>query len=139
MTRAFGARGPSGASSTAPALVQDPGLSPTRVVVQLQEGHDHLDSVKGSRVGMSSLHLAMMVRALHANTCDLFARSDQDAYERAVERLCATLHRAMTSRFGRTGTNMGGNRLRETFQASRVGKRATCRLDMGGAGQLSLT
>ena len=110
-------------------------MTVTRIRVQLQEGHNDLHSVTNLRHGMTYLEVAMAVRTLHANTCHLFPkRLDQIAYQRVIDRLCATLERAMRGRFaGKTA----GNQFREQFPATREGKTAIYRVDVEVTGPLA--
>lgn len=106
----------------------------TRAVAQLQEGHNHLDSVKNQREGLTFTEVYMLVLTLHARTEGLFPnRTDQDAYRRAVEKLREHLARASRTQFSSTG----GNQFRETFQATRDGKRRTYRIDIEVSGRLA--
>jgi hypothetical protein len=109
----------------------------TRVVVQLQQGTNHLDSVKMvATPPQDTIHwiqVAMMVRTLHARTCVLFGKTDQAPYLRAVDAICRKLETAMRTRFQATG----GNQFRETFSGAHAGKRATYRIDIEIAGPIS--
>lgn len=110
-------------------------MAPSRIRVQLQEGHNDLHSIKNSGHGLTYLEVAMAVRTLHENTCDLFpGKIDQVAYERATNKLCQKLERAMKGQFaGRTA----GNQFREQFSATRNGKRRTYRIDVEITGPLA--
>ena len=110
-------------------------MSQTRVVVQLQQGTNHIDSVKmvasWPQEAVHWIQVAMMmVRTLHARTCGLFGKTDQAPYQRAVDAICRKLETAMKTRFQATG----GNQFRETFSGAHAGKRATYRIDIEIAG-----
>jgi hypothetical protein len=111
-------------------------MSITRIRVQLQEGHNDIQSVTNERIGLTFLEIAMAVRTLHENTRDLFPKkNDQVAYDNAVERLCAELGRARSGRFI---AQSAGNQFREKFQATRGGKTATYRIDIEVAGPIAV-
>ncbi len=114
-------------------------MSQTRVVVQLQQGTNHMDSVKMVATPPQDtiywIQVAMMVRTLHARTCGLFGKTDQAPYKRAVDAICRKLETAMKTRFQATG----GNQFRETFSGAHAGKRATYRIDIEIAGPVYTT
>jgi hypothetical protein len=107
----------------------------SRIRIQLQTGSTNIKSVTNEGLGLTYLQVAMAVRTLHANTCDLFSKkTDQIKYEQAANTLCQTLERANNGRFeGRTA----GNQFREEFWATRNGKTAMYRIDVEIKGSLA--